>query len=222
LQNSTLRCSQTGQGLAALSYSTAVAEETLRGLYPTITQHITRFPTQYLKFTHRFLICEMTSCCSCCIRDRYDTKSALCCRSVCPAESQGPDESFLLREAFSDNVIWGCTQQQLLLLDEHVENSPCASSAAGRFLSHTCYETYSRTEDLTRSWCQHQEARQVYYLVFQCSSLTELRTGSPAHPKQGRAISRQRYCETVLPVSRCSTPRCDAPSAKGMFCFAHI
>lgn len=32
-----LRCSQTGQGLAALSYSTAVAGETLRGVYPTIT-----------------------------------------------------------------------------------------------------------------------------------------------------------------------------------------
>lgn len=181
---------------------------------------------QYLKFTYRFLTCEkMISCCSCCVRDQYDTMallSALCCHSVFPPESQCPDMSFLLRKAFSDNVIWGCTEQQLLLLDEHLENSPCASSASGCFLSHTCYETYSRTEKFTGSWCQHQEEEeQVYYLVLQHSSLTELGTGSPAHSKQDRAISRQRYCETVLPLSPRSTPRHDAPSAKGIFCFAH-
>lgn len=96
---------------------------------------------QYLKFTYRFLICEMMiSCCSCCVRDQYDTMallSALCCHSVFPPESQCPDKSFLLREAFSDNVIWGCAEQQLLLLDEHLEKGPCASSASGCFLSHT-------------------------------------------------------------------------------------
>lgn len=182
---------------------------------------------QYFKFTYRFLICEkMSSCCSCCVRDQYDARallSALCCHSLFPPESQCPDKSFLLREAFSDNVIWGCAEQHLLLLDEHLENSPCASSASGCFLSHTCYETYSRTEKFTGSWCQHQgKEEQVYYLVLQHSSLTELGTGSPAHPKQDRAISRQRYCETVLPLYPYSKPRCDAPSAKGIFCFARI
>lgn len=85
LQNYGLRCNQTGQGLAALRNSTAVAEETHRGVYPIITQHITRFPMQYLKFTYRLLICENTiSCCSCCIRDQYNTVvllTALCCHS---------------------------------------------------------------------------------------------------------------------------------------------
>lgn len=181
----------------------------------------------YLKFTYRFLIREkMTSCCSCCGRDQCDTMallSALCCRSVFSPESQRPDMSLLLREAFFDNVIWGCTEQQLLLLDKCLENSPCASSAPGCFLSHACYETYSRTEKFIGSWCQRQEEEeQVYYLVLQHSSLTELETGSPAHPKQDTAISRQRYRETVLPLSLCSTPRCDAPSVKGIFCFAHI
>lgn len=79
---------------------------------------------------------------------------------------------------------------------------PCASSASGCFLSHTCYETYSGTEIFMESWCQHQEEEeQVYCLVLQHSSLTELGTGSPAQPKQNRTISRQRYWETVLPLS---------------------
>ena len=41
---------------------------------------------QYLKFTYRFLVCvKMISCCSCCVRDQYNTMallSALCCHSI--------------------------------------------------------------------------------------------------------------------------------------------
>lgn len=162
----------------------------------------------YLKFTYRFLTCEKMI--SCCVRDQYDTVAllpALCCHSAF-SESQCPDKSFLLREAFAGNVIWGCTEKQLLLLHEHLENSPCAASASGRFLSHICYETYSRTEKFTGSWCQQQEEEASYYLVLQHSSLTELGTGSPAHPKD-RAISRQRYyqdCPSTLPSQHAKMP----------------
>lgn len=131
------------------------------------------------------------------------------------SESQCPDKSFLPREAFADNVIWGYTKKQLLLLDEHLENSPCAASASGCFLSHICYETYSRTEKFTGSWCQ-QQGEASYYLVLQHSSLTELGTGSPAHPKD------RDTTKTALPLSPRSMPRCHAPRAKGIFCFAPI
>lgn len=147
----------------------------------------------------------------------------LCCHAASPPENQCPDMGFLLRKAFSDNVIWGCARQQLLLLDELLETSPCSSSASGCFLSHACYETHSRTEKFTGSWCQNQEyEKQMYYLILQRFSLTELGTGSPAHSKQVRAISRQRYCDTVLPLSPYSTQKHDTASAKGIFCFGHI
>lgn len=58
LQNCSLSASQPEQGPAALRYRAAVAEETLWGVFSTITEHAARFPKQYLQFTYGFLNVE--------------------------------------------------------------------------------------------------------------------------------------------------------------------
>lgn len=160
---------------------------------------------QYLKFTYSFLQCEkmLPAPAVSGINAALGSCSVHCAAAPAPSRELCPDK----------RSCWGslCSQRQLGLLEhhEHLENSPCASSASGPFEVTLVMKCTPRLRNSLGAKIRKKSMFSIWYSI-----IPHLQSWEQAHLLTQNRTAASRDCGTVLPpcphssqAVMCSGPR---------------